>query len=170
MAPPRVGPEGGLLVDGEKLACDTPVGTCPADEGSWLSMGDGSAVFEGMRRFCGGGTPCRERWKAFILAATSCGRPPALAAANEDGGGPGLLAALIAPKGLDGAFVLGNAGDSVIERYDGGRTLGEGANDGAKSEVLTEADSSREEGTCEAFDSRDVGVLGGELMTDVWRA
>lgn len=118
-----------------------------------------------MRRFCGGGTPCLERWKAFIFAATSCGRPPALAAANEDGGGPGLLAALIAPRGFNGAFAPANVSDSVTARYEGGRTFSEEGSDGAKSEVLVEADKSKVGEAAELV--VDSGESSGEPMTAV---
>ncbi len=93
------------------------------------------------------------------MAATSCGRPPALAAANEDGGGPGLLAALMAPRGFDGALELANMGDSVTARNDGGRAVCKEAGCGAKSDVLVEAGKS---GVLEeATDSGEVGVSGG---------
>lgn len=68
----------------------------------------------------------------------SWGRPPALAVAKEDGGGPGLLALLIAPRGFDEAFMLGMIGDSDIARYEGGRGACKAAGWLAKSSMLVE--------------------------------
>lgn len=122
---------------------------------------------EGMRRFWGGGAPCRDRWNAFILACISCGRAPALAVAKEDGGGPGLRAALIAPRGLEGALVLANDGDSDIARYEGGRR---GCNVGgvAKSSVLVEAkESVASEASVRIVNSGETRGCGGELIFGV---
>lgn len=102
------------------------------------------------------------------MAAISWGRPPALAAAKEDGGGPGLLAALMAPRGFDGAFVPANVGASVIARYEGGRTVCGEAGDGAKSAVLITAEGSGVGEVIEPSDgSGEAGVSGGDTMTVV---
>lgn len=98
------------------------------------------------------------------MACISCGRPPALAVAKEDGGGPGLRAALSAPRGLEGALVPANDGDSDIARYEGGRR---GCNVGgdAKSSVLVEANESvAGEASVKIVKSGETGGFGGELI------
>lgn len=99
-----------------------PFGTGPADAGSCAAL---TAVPDGIRKACGGGAPCRDRWNAFIFACMSCGRPPALEALDMvDCGKAGLRAALTAPSGLDELVMLLGAGLSVGFRKDGSRIGG----------------------------------------------
>ena len=51
----------------------------------------------------------------------SCGREPALALVKDDGGGPGLRAALRAPRGVEEAVIEAEAGESALVRKDGRR-------------------------------------------------
>ena len=94
-----------------------PPGANPAEVGSRPVDVDWAEVLAGMRRFCVGGAPCLERWKAFILACISCGRPPPLE--DSDGGGPGLRAALTAPSGVDDAVMFDVGGTSEEVRREG---------------------------------------------------
>ena len=99
-----------------------PFGTGPADAGSCAAV---TAVPDGIRKVCGGGTPCRDRWNAFIFACMSCGRPPPLEALDMvDCGKAGLRAALTAPSGLDELVMLLGVRLSAGFRKDGSRIGG----------------------------------------------
>ena len=110
-------------------------------------------MFGGVRRFVGaGGAPCRERWKAFILSCMDCGRLPPLD--DRDGGGPGLRAALRAPRGVDEAVMFAAMVPSVGVRKVG--SLG-----GGLEEDL--ALSGEAEGRMEAAELAGA-ASGGEVM------
>ena len=141
-----------------------PFGTGPADAGSCAAL---TAVPDGIRRACGGGAPCRDRWKAFIFACMSCGRPPALEAVDMvDCGRVGRRAALTAPSGLDKLVMLLGAGLSAGFRRDGSRISGGFDGGVAKSWAAMAVE--------EAFsddDSGDLGtVRGGEAIAGVQAA
>ena len=108
--------------DADGIPPTAPFGTGPADAGSCAAL---TAVPDGIRKACGGGAPCRDRWNAFIFACMSCGRPPALEALDMfDCGNAGLRAALTAPSGLDGLVMLLGIELSEGFRKDGSRIDG----------------------------------------------
>ena len=136
-----------------------PLGTGPADEGSWDIDAEEETMFGGVRRFVGGGAPCRERWKAFILSCMDCGRLPPLE--DRDGGGPGLRAALTAPRGVEEAVMFADIVPSVGVRKVG--SLGGGLEDdlalSGEAEDRMEAAELGSEGRLAG------GASGGELMS-----
>lgn len=93
----------------------------------------------GIRRFGAGGAPRLERWKAFIFACISSGRPPVRMFENDDGGIPGRRAAFKVPSGVEEAVMLAVAGESEVGRRDGIRGLGAVADGRAKSAACVSA-------------------------------
>lgn len=61
------------------------------------------------------GAPCRDREKAFILAAMSDVSPLA-----RVGGGPGRRAALICPRGAEEGVIAFEGDPSFADRSEGG--------------------------------------------------
>lgn len=98
----------------------------------------------------------------------SCGKPPVLAVAKEDGGGPGLRALLTAPRGFEMAFVPDSDGTSETARSEGGRSGCKAAGGPAKSSTLVALaevdDSGVGDGLGGAWGSDEIGFPGGELI------
>ena len=98
----------------------------------------------------------------------SSGRPPALAVAKEDGGGPGLRALLTAPRGFEMAFEPDIDGASETARSEGGRGACKAAGGAAKSSILVAAAEVDGLGVGadvdEFLDSGEGKLPGGELI------
>ena len=120
------------------MAPVVPFGTGPAEFGSCVAERELTDVPDGIRRFWGGGTPWRDRWKALILACMSWGRPPPLVPDMDDGGGAGLRAALRVPRGVDEEVMFREVGPSVGFRNEGSR-IGEGLEVGFAKSLAAEA-------------------------------
>lgn len=71
----------------------------------------------------------------------------------------------MAPRGLVGALLSVNDGDSESARYEGGRRVWKEVCDVVEPRMLLEADDSGVGGLVEgAIDSGEAGVSGSELM------
>lgn len=98
----------------------------------------------------------------------SCGKPPVLAVAREDGGGPGLRALLTAPRGLEIALVPDRDGASETARSEGGRGACKAAGGPAKSSTAVALvvldDSGVGDDLDGAWGSDEIRLPGGEFI------
>ena len=87
--------------------------------------------------------------------------------AKEDGGGPGLLAALTVPSGLAGAADPARLGASVMARSEGGRGTGATGDSVVGSSPVEVDDSRAGEVLVAGGDSGEATAPGGEDMFEV---
>lgn len=153
--PPGVDPVGEARAP---FSCPEP-GVVPGAE---PLESDSAGGAPGMRRFGAAGVPCLDRWKAFILACMSSGRPPALTP-DKDGGAIGRRAALSVPSGVDDAVIEAAVGGSEEERRGGSRGGVEEESDGecgdGSGEVCGESD--RTEAVAVGSEGRGEEVIMG---------
>ncbi len=127
-----------------------------------------------MAMFGAGGAPRLERWKAFIFACISSGRPPVRMLECDDGGMTGRRAAFKVPSGVEEAVMLAVAGKSEVERRDGIRGLGSVASGRAKSVACvltrTSVGSDTEGGPFVAWTSPSVVASAIAACTQLGRA